>query len=88
MADFTTSLTITLPTGVTAAKFRDAIAREYHYQDFLPDEVTPNPVSKVNHIKNKICEGLVNAFEADAVKVAAQAVRDANEAAREDFVVT
>lgn len=88
MAEFTTELTITLPDGISAVQFRDAIARERNYQEFLPDGETPNPVSKAAHIKDLICRGLVAAYEADAVKVAAQAVRDANEAARDDFVVT
>jgi hypothetical protein len=87
MADFTTSLTITLPDGVTAVDFRDAIAREWHYQDTLPGG-DPNPETKVDFIKRRIGEGLRSAYEADLVKVASETARADNETVREEFVIT
>jgi len=97
MAEFTTELTITLPDGVSAIAFRDAVARERNYPETvsggtdgdgnqLPD--VPNPQSKGAYLKARIAAGEIAAYEADCVKQAAQAVRDANELAREDFVVT
>ena len=94
MADLTIEVKVTVPNGVTAIQFRDGVARERNYPETVTSIVDeeevqiPNPESKVDYIKRLTGNGWVAAYEADAVKVAAQTVRDANEAAREGFVVS
>ena len=87
-------MTFTLPEGVTAIEYRDGVSREWNYPETILDpegedgEEIPNPQGKLDFIKQKMAAGPIAAFEADLVKQAAQAVRDSNAAAREDFVVS
>ena len=68
MATVIVSIEVTIPDSTTGAEMVEAISEEYHYQPFLSDGETPNPVSRLQHIKNITVEGWRNAYIANRKK--------------------
>ncbi len=88
MAELNVNVTVTVPAGISRVQFRDGIAREYSYPEFLEDGKTPNTEDKEDFIKRLTAEGWIKAFQSDLVKQASQTQRDTNALARDGFVIS
>ncbi len=83
----------TIDYGTHGPKIVAAFKRAYNYQEFLEDEVTPNPESAADMTKRKVEEyvrGIVDVYS-DAVAGAddtAQATKDADRAENSEITVS